>query len=505
MLKAYFQIILTVVVSLSSFKAFSLDLKKYTNTPKLTVVIVVDQFRADYLTRFVNDFLPPEQNKKTGGYRFLMQQGAYFPFADYYGVMNNMTCPGHAMILTGSYASKNGIILNERYDYSKGKELYCVEDEKYFLSPNQLKASTVGDELKLISPTSRVISLALKDRAAIMLGGHAADLAFWFDRKENKWVTSSFYNRNNNQEWLNQLNQSVKIPVKTKDNFFSQNKSVEVTIDAAIYALKHLKLGQGKQSDMLAFSISTHDALGHKVGPEAPEMKDLTLAEDVQLARLFNEIKNELGSLNNVQIVLTADHGIQPSTKVAEGLGLKAGVLDLKNWSQQIENDLHKKFKLSSSEKLIGMTKSMHIFVDEKLVHKLNLNLSEIEIFIKNQLLGKEGVHQVIAKSEWMNGKTQNLSGKMKEQFENSFNPILSGNVILIPDPYYREKDDEYVNHMTGYNYDSRVPLIFVGAHIKPGVYANAKVIDLAPTLSFILGVLPPTSTEGRVLSEIFE
>jgi hypothetical protein len=181
-----------------------IKLESFLSRPKLTLVLVIDQFRADYLTRFASRFLPSSgKNGEVGGFKYLMSKGAYFPQAKY-DVLENMTCPGHATILTGSYPYLSGIVLNEWYDRSLGRMIYCVDDgdsplvgsdlkgAESGVSPKNLVGTTVGDELKNSGRPSKIISIALKDRAAILLGGHRADLAVWLS-SNYRWVSSRYY------------------------------------------------------------------------------------------------------------------------------------------------------------------------------------------------------------------------------------------------------------------------------------------------------------------------
>jgi predicted AlkP superfamily pyrophosphatase or phosphodiesterase len=163
---------------------------------RLGVVLVVDQFRADYLMRFRNRFLPASGGAK--GFRFLAEKGAYFPLADH-GLLQDMTGPGHAAVLSGAYPYRHGIPMNTWFDRDAKKEVYCVGDEgahtigsegvvkdsKGGVSPRNFNASTVGDELKNAARASRVVSVSLKDRAAILLGGKRSDFTLWFDEKRS--------------------------------------------------------------------------------------------------------------------------------------------------------------------------------------------------------------------------------------------------------------------------------------------------------------------------------
>src|SRR5437763_1177483 len=150
--------------------------------PKLIVTIVVDQFRYDYLTRYRADF--------TGGFNRLLTHGAVFTNASYKHVPA-ITAVGHSTILSGAIPSISGIIANEWFDNDEKMHVTSVSDPTTRLvggkdgvgsSPQRLLVSTVGDELKIAGGgKSRVIGVSLKDRSAILPGGHMSDGAFWFD------------------------------------------------------------------------------------------------------------------------------------------------------------------------------------------------------------------------------------------------------------------------------------------------------------------------------------
>ena len=177
----------------------------YNDHPKLAIILVIDQFRGDYLDRWRSDF-------KGDGFDLFLDRGAYFPDC-YYDYANTKTAPGHATIGTGAYTDGHGIASNEWWDLSRNQQrpVTSVEDERYQLvglpassippgakyvtgsSPRNLLASTVGDELRLATQgQSKVFGISLKDRAAILTAGAAANGAFWIDPASGDWVTSTF-------------------------------------------------------------------------------------------------------------------------------------------------------------------------------------------------------------------------------------------------------------------------------------------------------------------------
>src|SRR5271165_741219 len=182
----------------------------YNARPKLVVVIVIDQFRGDYLERYREQF-------GDNGFRVFLERGAYFTDCNY-DYANTRTAPGHATLLTGSYTSGHGIVANEWWDPQKKKRVTSVEDDGTKLvgiegggagaSPHNLMSDTLGDELKLATGgKARVFSISLKDRAAVLPGGFSGDAAYWIDPRSGDWITSTYY-RPDLPEWVRDFDSS---------------------------------------------------------------------------------------------------------------------------------------------------------------------------------------------------------------------------------------------------------------------------------------------------------
>lgn len=486
--------------------AHAISFDQYQKRPKLVLVIVIDQFRADFLRKYQKSFVPEKNKNEVGGFNYLMKSGAYFPNAEY-NVLQSMTCPGHAMIMTGALPHDNGIVLNEWFDKKTNKKIYCAFDEKYKISPRRLKSSTVGDELKGVDKNSRVYSLALKDRSAVMLGGYRANLALWIDYDEMKWTTSPFYAEDipawaklENEKLLKEYKISKENSKEAKKDFATY-LGVKVTTDMAIQVLQSEKLGKGDSTDILAVSYSTHDMTGHTNGPDSLELKVITHVEDHEIAKLLNAVKKSVGSLDDVTIVLTADHGIAPNTETSLSYKMDSGKIDYDIVYKKINDELNSTFG-KSSKSWIQNHRSLHLYLDEEVLIEKKVSKNEVEQIVKKVLKSVDGVRDVATSTEITKGIFP--QGELGEQVKRQYLEGISGDVIMIPMPYYMEKDDNCVTHITGYSYDRSVPLIIKSRNVKSGVYSGASMIDLAPTLSYLLGILPPATSTGKVLSQIF-
>lgn len=536
-----------LALSLLPGRAFAaLGLEEFHRKPKLILVLVVDQFRADYLTRYQSRFLPADsKNGTVGGYNWLMKRGAYFPFGEY-DVLQCMTGPGHAMILSGTYPYQMKISLNYWYNREKGKGEYCTEDadspllgvspeesKKSGQSPKNFTGSTVGDELKNAGYPSRVVAVALKDRASILMAGKRADLALWFEPGPFRWLTSKYYLPDGKLPgWIEKFNaklatrkdsayvwESGKDPLGLTTNpepFRYESKlgdkrtsdwpfGIENTADMAETALEELKLGRGKATDILAVSFSSHDFLGHKLGPNAHEMQEMTVVEDRMVSRILNRVRKTVpGGLKDVVVVLTGDHGVPPLPKWAREQKLDAGEVEGKQLKERMIARLNNKFGKPGDLEWLPFTWDLNYFISPEAIAVRKITREEAEAEVKDELKKAPGVAFVFSRTDYE--KRTLPPGMFERQILKSYIPSRNGDVVGIPAPYYINEAAGYpTTHMTSYGYDRTVPIILAGMKIKPGVYpAHADVVDIAPTLSFILGVLRPSASEGRVLHEIF-
>jgi predicted AlkP superfamily pyrophosphatase or phosphodiesterase len=489
----------------------------------LGIVIVVDQFRADYLMRFESKFLPPSAN----GYRSLMQKGAYFPIADH-GLLQNMTGPGHAGILSGSYPYRNHISINWWFDRELGKEQYCVQDDsvkiigsegvvtsaKYGISPKNFNATTVGDELKNVDRPSRVVSIALKDRAAVLLGGKRADDVFWFDEKTCQWVTSEFYMKSL-PDFVKKQNARINPMQKQKFswgpykdmNYCSKEASqtpwiIDETFKLALTAIDDMKLGNGKDTDLLTLSLSSHDYLGHHVGPNDINMEKMTLEEDRLISEFLTQVSKKLpNGLKDVFVVVTGDHGMPPTLKSIPTERLPSENIDEELAPKIIEETMTKEFGKPKGGAWIKSMSELQIYFNHDALDAANVSVSKAVAVCRKRLLKERFLDQVWGLDEILYER-KIPAGEYGLAADRTLS-FRSGDMILVLKPYFFS-DSYPLTHMTMYSYDRFVPLIFWGKTFKPGIYRQiAHIVDIAPTLSSTLSVIPPSQSEGRIMNEI--
>lgn len=469
--------------------------------PKLVVYLVYDQLRADLLNVNKSRFLPAK-GSKLGGFRYLMESGSYFPFAEY-DVFSSMTCPGHAIISSGSWPIHTGISMNGWYSRSKGKKEYCVEDAEHGVSPRRLKTTTISDEFKGSDSKSKVYGVALKDRSAVMLAGYKADGAYWFDEDKWQWVSSTYYPQNQ-PKWLGDHNKKLS-PNKPQENLIDREWGVQRTTDLAEEVIAKEKLGKGDGTDFLFVSFSSHDMLGHQYGPNSPEIKKLIVDEDADLSRFINTLSKQFNLEKDVWFVLTADHGIPPSVEYSTNTKISAAYIDEIQMVDKIYKQLNSFYKVSAKQDWFKVVQIMHYSVNQEILDKKKIDRGSFLRKVREIMLELDVAEEIVIPELYSQDLL--MSPRLKRQLENSYVKDQWGDIVLMPKPYsIPSSKSNKVNHVSGYSYDKMVPLVIVGAPFKKQTfYSKAYIVDIHPTIAAMLGIIPGPKVDGRILHEIIK
>lgn len=496
----------------------------YNGRPKLVVVIVIDQFRADYLERYRDQF-------GEGGFKLFLDHGAYFTNC-HYNYVNTHTAPGHATLFTGAYSSGHGIMNNEWWDPAKKRMVSSVQDDATKLvgiaggatgaSPHNLQADTLGDELKLATQgKSRVFGVSLKDRASILPAGHAADGAYWIDPKTGAWVTSTYY-RNELPKWAQDFNdgkhtdkylnlewkdasgnvlRTTKMPAG-KQNFYEVVGSTpyanDYEFDFARDLIMYEKLGGGPVTDFLSVSLSANDILGHKVGPDSPEMQAMALALDRQLAGFFDFLGKQFG-LANVVIALSADHGVGPIAAVTSKFHLSSGAMPYDKMEAKLNSDLSAKLTPGRQTKFIEDFGFNMLFLNDEAFTAVRVKEEDAERMV-GEWLKQAGMRGYYTKSQLARNEVPRSVAGTK--YANSYSPLGGWYVMAVPPPYVLFESDG-ADHGSPYTYDAHVPLLLYGLPFQPGTYrTSVEPVDIVATLASLLGINAPSHAVGRVLTE---
>jgi predicted AlkP superfamily pyrophosphatase or phosphodiesterase len=507
------------------FLALSLQALSPPKRPKLLLAIIIDQFRYDYLLKYRAEF--------HSGLARLLEQGAVFADAQYLQA-TTVTAIGHSTFLTGAPPAVSGIIGNDWYDREVKDKVTSVMDQKVKQvggfagvmgsSPRRLLTSTVADEIKLAGIKSKSISVSIKDRSAILPIGRMGDAAYWYDGDQYKWVTSDYYRPDlpawakavNNRESYKQYEGAKWFPLGAKEgsakplcSMFNNGEmrfcggleatpwGNEMIEEFAERALDEEQLGRHDGTDVLAISFSANDYVGHAVGPDDPAVHDITIRTDRLLGKLLDYIDTKVGA-GNTLLVMTADHGVAPVPEAhARAAG---GRIDAYSLDKRMRDALAHRF--GPGEWIVGGSAAMP-YLNLELIRTKRLNRDEVENVAAEAALAEPHIARVYTHHQLMEGRL--ALDEIGRAFVLSFYAPRSGDVMILQEPGYLFESTG-TSHGTPYRYDTHVPIVFAGPGIKPGTYSGRIAPnDIAPTLSFLLGIQEPSGSIGRILREALE
>ncbi|MEN9399133.1 MAG: hypothetical protein RL632_234 [Bacteroidota bacterium] len=523
--------------------------------PKLVVGIVVDQMCYEYLYRYQARF-------GENGFNKIMHNGTNCR-TTMYNYVPTFTGPGHASIYTGTTPANHGIVGNEWYDRNSGSVLNCVFDSTATsvgtssaggkCSPKNLKTYTITDQLKMTYPNARVVSVSIKDRSAILPGGHLSNGSYWFDYATGKFITSSFYkselpqwvqdfNAKDNaekymkQSWntlheissytasgpddspyeqvlagkstptfpydLAQMNASSLAAGKNNFSLFTVTPFANTYLtNFAIQAMTSENLGADAQTDMLCISYSTPDIAGHSFGMRSVELEDMYLRLDLEIARLLCQLEKQYGK-DGFVVFLTADHAVVPVPQYLIDLKLPGGYTFVKEPLELLKTSSAAKF----GAPLVLCEENQNIYLDHKKIAEMHLTIDQVAQFVSEEIRSWDGVKAVYTPSE--------LNSAAKDQWQamviKGIHPKESGDVVFILEPGYLMKELDVpaahkgTSHGSAFNYDTHVPLLWYGSGIPAQeVFRPIEITDIAATLSHILNLQRSGAMTGTPILEL--
>lgn len=513
--------------------------------PKLCVVVIVDQMRADYLQRYAGYF--------SGGLAWLLRDGAVFLNVRHQHARTE-TAPGHATLSTGTHPSRHGIISNSWFDTTVGKGLYAVEDslvlnfdsnERTGRSPRFLQRTTLGDWLKGQYPGAKVISISRKDRGAILLGGHKPNGVYWFNTRNGGFTSSSYYLDKlpqwvvdwNNRHEADKFFRSSWEKLMPEEEYFASREDLfdgesdagnptfphvfprrdtldveafykwltgnpfadELTFSFATAALHAEQLGADRTPDLLCISLSSTDAVGHAYGPLSQEMQDNMLRLDQKLGEFLAEVDSVVG-LEDCLVALSSDHGVLPLPEELRRRGFESARITADEIRTELEDVLAEMAQELNTRRPLLKNASEGLYLDYSAADSAGLSREAFQQRMANKLSTLSFVEDVFTAAELSSGNGTNR--EFAEQFRHSFFPGRS------PDLHVRYKQYFLISpyrsgtsHGSVYDYDSRVPMIFLGKSVTAGQFTEpCATVDFAPTLAGLLRLSLPGDVDGKAL-----
>jgi predicted AlkP superfamily pyrophosphatase or phosphodiesterase len=537
------KVILLLFISLFFNK---LVLSEKHEKPKLIIGIVVEQLRYEMINRYF-DVLSED------GIKRLINEGAFCKQA-YFNYSLTNSGPGCATIVTGANPNVHGIISDKWYDDLAEKEMSCIEGNKFKymngkvsygnFSPKNILSSSIGDEIKLAyNDSSKIISIGMNPVSSVMSGGRAADYAFWFEDGTGKWNTGNYYS-DSLPQWVKDFNnknfQDIYIK-RTWTSFFSldnyktslnDNSKFEFgfshyrktfpyelsffksrssdykylkyspfgntyTKDFALTAIVEEKLGKDEYPDFLSVNFSGNSYLGKYFGPRSVETEDMYVRLDKDIAHFLKFIDDNIGK-ENVLIYFTSDHGVAEVPDYLKWNKINSGIFNGQKSIALLESYLQ---ILYGEGRWVNKYCAKQIYLNRKQIDKSNISITEVQEKVVNFMTQFNGVANALSATTL---QTTNFNSGVFNIMQNSFNQKRSGDVIINLEPGWIEKTNKLTTAGSLYNYDRHVPLIWYGWETKNiSVDSNVDMIDIAPTISWILGISNPNAAQGKALYNI--
>jgi predicted AlkP superfamily pyrophosphatase or phosphodiesterase len=554
--KRFIQVVIICLLTHGLILPASAENKK----TKLVLQITVDQLRGDLPMRF-------KERLGKGGFRYLLEKGTHYKNAHYQHA-NTETAVGHATLVTGADPSRHGIVANDWIDQQTGEFVYNTEDDRHHIiggqpkphqgvSPRNLLATTIGDELVVNNGgKSRVFSVSIKDRGAILPGGHVGK-AFWFSKSNGKFITSTYY-YDDYPEWVNEWNGGKPADQykgktwnllhdrfsyiaggiddrpyeaafaelgRTFPHSLGEGSSKyfyliltltpvgdELTLDFAKTLIDNEKIGQGEATDYLAVSFSSTDYVGHLFGPSSLEAEDNILRLDRVLAELFQYIDMKIG-LDKTLIVLSADHGGPEAPEYMAEHGMETGRFPL-DWFKKgspLSDALKKRFGRND---LVAVHSHPYLYLNLDAIEDAELDIEEVERFVAAEMMKVPGIVYAMTRSDLLAGRI--TESPIQNQIRRSFHPVRSGNIHMVPEHYWFLHSTEEAEkmgiekiaaiHGSPWKYDTYVPIFFAGNDIAAQTI-NRLVgpHDIAATIAAYLEIKPPSGSVGVPLVEVLK
>jgi len=548
----------TIIAALAIL-ALVLPVPSNAAAPRLVLQITVDQLRGDLPGRYADRFPP-------GGFRYLMEKGTWYTDAHYQHA-NTETAVGHATLATGADPSRHGIVANDWIDQDTGAFVYNTEDDRHHIigqepkahegvSPRNLMASTISDEMVVHNGgRSRAFSVSVKDRGAILPGGHVGK-AFWFSKRSGEFVTSTYY-YDDYPSWVKQWNASkpadaykekswellhdratyvhgdmddrpYEADLKPLGRTFPHSLGGDtkyfylfltltpvgdaLTLDFAKALIENEKLGHNDTGapDYLQISFSSTDYIGHLFGPSSLETEDNILRLDRTLADLFQFVDQTVG-LDQTLIVLSGDHGAPEAPEYMAEMGLSTGrfAFDWFKTEGPLTEALQKKYGQTD---FIAGHSHPYLYLNLDAIASAGLNVADVERFVADELIKIPGIAYAQTRSDLLAGRI--TESPVQNQIRRSFHPTRSGNIHMVPEQYWFLHSTEEAEkmgigsiaaiHGSPWAYDTYVPIFFAGHDVSAQVIGRRVApTGIAPTIAAYLGVKPPSGSVGHVLTEV--
>jgi predicted AlkP superfamily pyrophosphatase or phosphodiesterase len=533
--------------------------------PRLVLQITVDQLRGDMPSRYIDrmgeggfrymldngvvfaDAHHAHANTETIVGHATLATGAH-PAA--HGMIGNVWLDRETGFLTYNIEDPRYRLVTAGADVDRAREIDPTQRaaRSEGRSPAAIMVSTFSDELAIASAgKAKVFGVSIKDRGAVSMAGHAGK-AFWFSKSAGEFVSSDFYydaypewvvawnagkpaSRYSGEAWELLHDRSTYVfgerddqPWETampgfgrtfphafgdaEDAAFNTYLTLSpagdrLTLDFAKALIENEEIGADAITDYLSVSFSSTDYVGHLFGPASLETEDNLLQLDRTLAELLAFVDERVG-LDQTVIVLSADHGGPEVPADLDQYGFETDYVAPDTWETQAGFAALKEL-FGIGEDLISRYEHPYVYLNRELIEAEGLDQARVEAAVAAEIVKFPGVALAVSSTALARGEMPDTP--LIRSVLNNYSPKRSGDVFVVFAPGWFINDFDGLTvpatHGSPWSYDTFVPVIFAAPGVQPRtVHRRIYTVDVAPTLSALLGIKPPSGSRGNVLVE---
>jgi len=514
--------------------------------PKLVVGITISGMRYDYLSTYWDQF-------SEDGFRRMAGMGAHCRNARYDQLITE-SAVGYATISTGARSDAHGIVADYWYERKEQAIRYCVDDPSVraivssdrngHTSPTAMMSRTLTDELRIVSQfKSKVIGVSMDPKASVLLSGHTANAAYWYDPEHGTWTTSTYYadslpgwveafNDKNykdiyrEKEWTTLRPISEYTASMPDNNIFEEGFNGQNTFpydlgkitrkgfrkgdysallvapfgntytkDFAINAIVSEELGRRDATDWINISFNAGKNLAEHFTTWSVEVEDLYLRLDQDIAHLLTFLDEQVG-LENTLVYLTADHAIADDPRLLEEHRVPSGYFNYHSNISLLKSYLNAVYGQGN---WVSLYYANQIYLNRQLIEDSRLSLEEVQDRVASFIIQFSGVSNALpAHILQRNNFTEGIFNRI----QNSYNQKRSGDVIIYLTPGWVEKGSDYRESLSNFHYDAHVPLIFYGWKVNRITLPDqVSPLDIVPTIAYFLEISVPANASGKVIT----
>lgn len=434
--------------------------------PRLTVAVVVDGLRQESL-----DQLRPYWQQ--GGLRTLSEEAYQTTVRFPHIVYGGSECV--ATLMTGTTPAEHGIAADSYFRRSDRKQHAILEDNEEHgigctakLSPKNILAATIGDELRIrYGERAQIYALGLDANTTVLMAGHAADGCCWLDEITAQWVGSSYYgeqlpqaitvwNESSRRQELLARTWTPRIDIDlysapteqekkkgfsyTTEQLLRTPVANTMVIESALALQKQTHLGEDNIPDLLCLHLTTRSPLATSDQICSAEQEDMYLWLNQDLGYLIDQLAHIVG-VQHLRLVVMGKPLLGQNTDALAAARMPAQYFNVDRAAALTATYL---MALYGHERWIDGGYGQSVYLNRTLIEQKHLSLPQLQQQVASFLMDFEGVAAAFPFTEALGSVA----------LANTVNKRGFGDVVFTLQPHWllKANDNDVLDHVVESN-----------------------------------------------------